>query len=29
VPELALGMTYALMITVLVLRPGGLFGRPE
>ena len=29
VPELALGMTYALMIIVLVLRPGGLFGRPE
>jgi ABC-type branched-subunit amino acid transport system permease subunit len=29
VPELALGMTYALMIAVLVLRPGGLFGRSE
>lgn len=29
VPELALGMTYALMITILVLRPGGLFGRSE
>lgn len=29
VPELALGLTYALMIAVLVLRPGGLFGRSE
>lgn len=29
VPELALGMIYALMIAVLVLRPGGLFGRSE
>ncbi|WP_207537897.1 branched-chain amino acid ABC transporter permease [Sabulicella rubraurantiaca] len=28
-PELALGMTYVVMIAVLVLRPGGLFGRPE
>ena len=28
-PELALGMTYAVMIAVLVLRPGGLFGRSE
>jgi len=29
VPELSLGMTYAVMIAVLVLRPGGLFGRSE
>ena len=28
-PELSLGMTYAVMIAVLVLRPGGLFGRSE
>jgi branched-chain amino acid transport system permease protein len=28
-PELALGATYALMIAVLLLRPGGLFGREE
>lgn len=28
-PELSLGMTYAVMIAVLVLRPGGLFGRTE
>lgn len=28
-PELALGATYGLMIAVLLLRPGGLFGRQE
>lgn len=28
-PDLALVVTYALMILVLVLRPGGLFGREE
>ena len=28
-PELALGLTYALMIAVLVMRPGGLFGQSE
>jgi branched-chain amino acid transport system permease protein len=28
-PEVALGATYALLILVLVLRPGGLFGRQE
>ncbi len=28
-PELALGATYGLMILVLLLRPGGLFGRHE
>jgi branched-chain amino acid transport system permease protein len=28
-PEIALGATYGLMILVLLLRPGGLFGREE
>ena len=28
-PELALGATYGLLILVLLLRPGGLFGREE
>ena len=28
-PDLALAVTYAIMIAVLVLRPGGLFGREE
>ena len=28
-PEIALGVTYALMIVVLLLRPGGLFGEEE